>query len=145
MAVAVMATHFWPTLQYSRWRIMHLNRYMPPAIQEKKKKKKLHEIVAVSCSPFRRRRSLVVRVWTALHCPAAGMEGSGEEFMKYRSPLVSRYASKEMAFNFSDMKKFTTWRRLWLYLAKAEKVSLFLLGLFLQTIYQSNYVGTVIL
>uniref|UniRef100_A0A9J7XM91 Adenylosuccinate lyase n=1 Tax=Cyprinus carpio carpio TaxID=630221 RepID=A0A9J7XM91_CYPCA len=49
------------------------------------------------------------------------MEGSGEEFMKYRSPLVSRYASKEMAFNFSDMKKFTTWRRLWLYLAKAEK------------------------
>uniref|UniRef100_A0A9J8D430 Adenylosuccinate lyase n=1 Tax=Cyprinus carpio carpio TaxID=630221 RepID=A0A9J8D430_CYPCA len=47
--------------------------------------------------------------------------GSGEEFMKYRSPLVSRYASKEMAFNFSDMKKFTTWRRLWLYLAKAEK------------------------
>uniref|UniRef100_A0A673MS94 Adenylosuccinate lyase n=1 Tax=Sinocyclocheilus rhinocerous TaxID=307959 RepID=A0A673MS94_9TELE len=49
------------------------------------------------------------------------MEGSGEEFMKYRSPLVSRYASKEMAYNFSDRKKFTTWRRLWLYLAKAEK------------------------
>uniref|UniRef100_A0A673MYM0 Adenylosuccinate lyase n=1 Tax=Sinocyclocheilus rhinocerous TaxID=307959 RepID=A0A673MYM0_9TELE len=47
--------------------------------------------------------------------------GSGEEFMKYRSPLVSRYASKEMAYNFSDRKKFTTWRRLWLYLAKAEK------------------------
>ncbi|XP_043091533.1 adenylosuccinate lyase-like [Puntigrus tetrazona] len=44
-----------------------------------------------------------------------------EEFMKYRSPLVSRYASKEMAYNFSDRKKFTTWRRLWLYLAKAEK------------------------
>uniref|UniRef100_A0A673FX11 Adenylosuccinate lyase n=1 Tax=Sinocyclocheilus rhinocerous TaxID=307959 RepID=A0A673FX11_9TELE len=49
------------------------------------------------------------------------MEGSGEEFMKYRSPLVSRYASKEMAYNFSDRNKFTTWRRLWLYLAKAEK------------------------
>uniref|UniRef100_A0A672RYD2 Adenylosuccinate lyase n=1 Tax=Sinocyclocheilus grahami TaxID=75366 RepID=A0A672RYD2_SINGR len=49
------------------------------------------------------------------------MEGSGEEFMKYRSPLVSRYASKEMAYNFSDRKKFTTWRRLWLYLAMAEK------------------------
>lgn len=41
--------------------------------------------------------------------------------MKYRSPLVSRYASKEMAYNFSDRKKFTTWRKLWLYLAKAEK------------------------
>ncbi|TRY89971.1 hypothetical protein DNTS_001693 [Danionella cerebrum] len=49
------------------------------------------------------------------------MEGSGDEFLKYRSPLVSRYASKEMAYNFSDRKKFTTWRKLWIYLAKAEK------------------------
>uniref|UniRef100_A0A8C7E139 Adenylosuccinate lyase n=1 Tax=Oncorhynchus kisutch TaxID=8019 RepID=A0A8C7E139_ONCKI len=44
-----------------------------------------------------------------------------DEFSKYRSPLVSRYASKEMAYNFSDRKKFTTWRKLWIYLAKAEK------------------------
>lgn len=50
------------------------------------------------------------------------MEGPDDEFMKYRSPLVSRYASKEMAYNFSDRKKFTTWRKLWIYLAKAEKV-----------------------
>lgn len=49
------------------------------------------------------------------------MDGA-DEFMKYRSPLVSRYASKEMAYNFSDRKKFTTWRKLWIYLAKAEKV-----------------------
>uniref|UniRef100_UPI003AADC2C2 adenylosuccinate lyase isoform X2 n=1 Tax=Centroberyx gerrardi TaxID=166262 RepID=UPI003AADC2C2 len=48
------------------------------------------------------------------------MEGA-DEFMKYRSPLVSRYASKEMAYNFSDRKKFTTWRKLWICLAKAEK------------------------
>uniref|UniRef100_A0A3Q3L3V0 Adenylosuccinate lyase n=1 Tax=Mastacembelus armatus TaxID=205130 RepID=A0A3Q3L3V0_9TELE len=48
------------------------------------------------------------------------MEGA-DEFTKYRSPLVSRYASKEMAYNFSDRKKFTTWRKLWIYLAKAEK------------------------
>uniref|UniRef100_A0A672YA40 Adenylosuccinate lyase n=1 Tax=Sphaeramia orbicularis TaxID=375764 RepID=A0A672YA40_9TELE len=41
--------------------------------------------------------------------------------LDYRSPLVSRYASKEMAYNFSDRKKFTTWRKLWIYLAKAEK------------------------
>lgn len=47
---------------------------------------------------------------------------AADEFMKYRSPLVSRYASKEMAYNFSDRKKFTTWRKLWIYLAKAEKV-----------------------
>ncbi|XP_041362288.1 adenylosuccinate lyase-like [Gigantopelta aegis] len=44
-----------------------------------------------------------------------------EDMMKYRTPLVSRYASKEMMFNFSEMKKFTTWRRLWFWLAKAEK------------------------
>ncbi|KAG7334903.1 hypothetical protein KOW79_001499 [Hemibagrus wyckioides] len=40
---------------------------------------------------------------------------------KYRSPLVSRYASKEMAYNFSDKRKFITWRRLWIYLAQSEK------------------------
>ncbi|NWT14337.1 PUR8 lyase, partial [Vireo altiloquus] len=40
---------------------------------------------------------------------------------RYRSPLVSRYASAEMAYNFSERKKFGTWRRLWLYLAQAEK------------------------
>ncbi|KAK0687020.1 PUR8 lyase, partial [Pygoscelis papua] len=40
---------------------------------------------------------------------------------RYRSPLVSRYASAEMGFNFSERKKFGTWRRLWLYLAQAEK------------------------
>ncbi|GAA6105523.1 adenylosuccinate lyase, partial [Tachysurus ichikawai] len=49
------------------------------------------------------------------------MEGSVDEFMKYRSPLVSRYASKEMSYNFSDRKKFTTWRKLWISLAKSEK------------------------
>ncbi|XP_060064929.1 adenylosuccinate lyase-like [Ylistrum balloti] len=43
------------------------------------------------------------------------------EHLKYRSPLVSRYASPEMAFNFSEMKKFSTWRKLWTWLAKAER------------------------
>uniref|UniRef100_A0A452J4N1 Adenylosuccinate lyase n=1 Tax=Gopherus agassizii TaxID=38772 RepID=A0A452J4N1_9SAUR len=46
----------------------------------------------------------------------------GEDaFGRYRSPLVSRYASPEMGFNFSERRKFGTWRRLWLYLAQAEK------------------------
>jgi len=55
------------------------------------------------------------------HLVFTNMEGA-DEYMTYRSPLVSRYASKEMAYNFSDRKKFTTWRKLWIYLAKAEKV-----------------------
>ena len=40
---------------------------------------------------------------------------------KYESPLVSRYASKDMLACFSDQKKFSTWRKLWLYLAQAEQ------------------------
>lgn len=39
----------------------------------------------------------------------------------YTSPLVERNASKEMAELFGEQKKFSTWRRLWLALAKAEK------------------------
>ncbi len=39
----------------------------------------------------------------------------------YVSSFSTRYASKEMQYLFSDDKKFGTWRRLWLSLAKAEK------------------------
>ena len=38
----------------------------------------------------------------------------------YESPLSSRYASGEMLALFSPDKKFTTWRRLWVALARAE-------------------------
>ncbi len=38
----------------------------------------------------------------------------------YESPLSSRYASDEMQFLFSADKKFSTWRRLWVALARAE-------------------------
>ncbi len=40
---------------------------------------------------------------------------------RYESPLSGRYASSEMAWNFSDDKKFQTWRRLWVELARAEQ------------------------
>ena len=39
---------------------------------------------------------------------------------RYESPLSSRYASEEMQYIFSPDKKFSTWRRLWVALARAE-------------------------
>jgi adenylosuccinate lyase len=39
----------------------------------------------------------------------------------YESPFCTRYASREMQYLFSADKKFRTWRRLWIALAKAEK------------------------
>jgi adenylosuccinate lyase len=40
---------------------------------------------------------------------------------KYETPLATRYASDEMLYIFSPDKKFKTWRKLWIALAKAEK------------------------
>jgi adenylosuccinate lyase len=39
----------------------------------------------------------------------------------YESPLNARYASSEMQYIFSPDMKFSTWRRLWIALAEAEK------------------------
>lgn len=39
---------------------------------------------------------------------------------RYISPLSTRYASDEMQYLFSADKKFRTWRRLWIALARAE-------------------------
>ena len=46
------------------------------------------------------------------------------EHGSYQSPFSDRYrfASGSMVYNFSDYKRFFTWRRMWLYIAKAEKV-----------------------
>ncbi|MBQ8319547.1 MAG: adenylosuccinate lyase [Clostridia bacterium] len=38
----------------------------------------------------------------------------------YNNPLITRYASKEMQYAFSDEKRFKLWRKLWVALAEAE-------------------------
>lgn len=38
----------------------------------------------------------------------------------YQNPLITRYASSEMSENFSDKKRFTLWRKLWIVLAESE-------------------------
>jgi len=40
---------------------------------------------------------------------------------QYTNPLISRYASREMSRLWSPQKKHSTWRRLWVALAEAEK------------------------
>ncbi len=39
----------------------------------------------------------------------------------YVNPLVERYSSEEMLYNFSADMKFSTWRKLWITLAECEK------------------------
>lgn len=43
------------------------------------------------------------------------------DYNTYVNPLTERYASKEMMHLFSPFVKFTTWRKLWVALAEAEK------------------------
>lgn len=42
------------------------------------------------------------------------------DYSVYANPLISRYASKEMAAAFSDEKRFKLWRKLWIALAQSE-------------------------
>ena len=44
-----------------------------------------------------------------------------DDYSKYVSPFVSRWAGGEMLELFSPRRKFTTWRRLWLALAEAQQ------------------------
>ena len=39
----------------------------------------------------------------------------------YDNPLVTRYASREMAELWGPQRKFSTWRRLWVALAEAQQ------------------------
>src|SRR6185437_15602460 len=43
-----------------------------------------------------------------------------DSFQFYDNPLVTRYASREMAELWGPQRKFSTWRRLWVALAEAQ-------------------------
>jgi adenylosuccinate lyase len=43
-----------------------------------------------------------------------------DSFQVYDNPIVTRYASREMAVLWGPQRKFSTWRRLWVALAEAE-------------------------
>jgi adenylosuccinate lyase len=44
-----------------------------------------------------------------------------KDYQTYDNPLIQRYASREMAHLWSPQVKFSTWRRLWVALAEAER------------------------
>ena len=48
------------------------------------------------------------------------MSDPGSDGTLYRDPIVERWASREMAELFSPLRRFRTWRALWIELARAE-------------------------
>src|SRR5471032_2265879 len=53
--------------------------------------------------------------------PSTPANANGRRRDQYENPLVGRYGSPEMSFIFSPQFKFSTWRKLWLALARGEK------------------------
>ncbi len=48
------------------------------------------------------------------------MERIMTDYTIYNNPLITRYASKDMKYAFSDDKRFKLWRKLWIALAESE-------------------------
>lgn len=44
-----------------------------------------------------------------------------QQFDTYQTSLTTRYCSAEMSFLFSQRSRCSTWRKLWLHLAEAER------------------------
>ncbi|HYF50642.1 MAG TPA: adenylosuccinate lyase [Planctomycetota bacterium] len=51
-----------------------------------------------------------------------GADGALRPRTSYESPLTGRYGASDMAYIFSPQFKFSTWRRLWVALAEAERM-----------------------
>jgi adenylosuccinate lyase len=45
---------------------------------------------------------------------------AGDEAALYQNPLIERYASREMVENFSTLRRYRTWRDLWIGLAECQ-------------------------
>ena len=48
------------------------------------------------------------------------LPGASVTYNEYRHPLITRYASPRMRSIWSEQEKFTTWRKLWVALAKSQ-------------------------
>lgn len=56
-----------------------------------------------------------------VHTWETAVPSDASHYDVYQSPLVERYATREMSESFSAKTKFRTWRRLWVALAEAEQ------------------------
>lgn len=61
------------------------------------------------------------RAFPALYFEKGVEDADMESRQYFEHPLTKRYASEKMLKNFSPHKKYTTWRKLWIALAEAEK------------------------
>lgn len=73
------------------------------------------------CPPLRAQRKAGQERLRASPLPLDTENLMAENKKVYASPLSERYPSEEMKYIFSPEKKFTTWRRLWIALAEAER------------------------
>eukprot|EP01084_Bolivina_argentea_P031863 58961_1 len=68
---------------------------------------------SLNCSTFIRRLNLTT---VSVRCCSS----NNTKYSEYRHPLITRYASSRMRNIWSEQEKFTTWRKLWVALAKSQ-------------------------